>query len=344
MESQFHETKIQLHALKILISLTFHNDGKRLLENNHDFLDHLRVIIESSKLMDFQNIADGILWRLSSKDEKTESKYQYDMMISYAHKDKDICHQIHKSLINDNYRVWIDLERMHGIIMEAIANAIEQSRCVLICMSDTYSHSPYCQSEAQYAFEKRRLLIPLKVQDGFKPQGWLAFTISGRMYVDFIKMDFQTAYQQLRSQFYQNQIDKKNVSSKPAKSYLTEEPKEKEQIIVYSYPKDIHQWSAVHVPNFLLDKHLSQMIPICQEMDGRRLMELYELCSKNSPLMLQTLRCETTELHVLPSSINIYLKFLYEMKKLKPDPTSDNQVVSPSKVCTLIRVMQLVKE
>ena len=227
MESQFNETKIQLHALKILMSLTFHNGGKSLLENKHGFLDHLRVIIKSSKLMDFQNIADGILWRLSSKDEKTESKYQYDMMISYAHKDKDICHQIHKSLINDNYRVWIDLERMHGIIMEAIANAIEQSRCVLICMSDNYSLSPYCQSEAQYAFEKRRLLIPLKVQDGFKPQGWLAFTISGRMYVDFIKMDFQSAYQQLRSQFYQNQIDKKDVSSKPVQSNLTEEPNEK---------------------------------------------------------------------------------------------------------------------
>ena len=110
----------------------------------------------------------------------------------------------------------------------------------------------------------------------------------------------------------------------------------REECIVYSYPKDIRQWNATNVRNFLLDKHLSQMIPICQEMDGGRLIELYELCSKNSPLMLQTLRCETTELHVTPLSTNIYLKFLYEIKKLKTDYTNTNQAVSSSKVCTLI--------
>ena len=342
MEIQFTETKIQLHALKILMSLTFNNDGKKLLENNHDFLDRLRIVAKSSEKMDFQNIADGILWRLSRKDDRKETNYQYDMMISYAHKDKDICHQIHKTLINDNYRVWIDLERMHGIIMEAIADAIEQSRCVLICMSDNYSLSPYCQSEAQYAFEKRRLLIPLRVQSGYKPQGWLAFTISGRMYVDFIKMDFQTAYQQLRSQFHQNQTDKKVLRANSSKSIVTEESKEKfdsyssKEPVAHTYPTNIHQWNPANVHDFLLDKQLSQMVPICQEMNGERLMELYNLCSKDSVLMLQTLRGETMQLHATPLSTNSYLKFLQEMKKRKPDDMSNNQMVSQSKICTLI--------
>ena len=74
MGTQFSETKIQLHALKILMSLTFNNDGNRLLEKNDDFLDHLRLVVKSSEKVDFQNIADGILWRLSRKDQKKESK------------------------------------------------------------------------------------------------------------------------------------------------------------------------------------------------------------------------------------------------------------------------------
>ena len=158
---QFEDTKIQLRALKILMSLTFNNEVKVLLEKNSTFIQHLQLLTSSSKIPDVQKIADGILWRLFPKYETIESKFQYDIMISYAHKDKEICHRIHKALITDNIRVWIDLERMHGIMMQTMAEAIEQSRCILICMSDNYCVSPYCQAEAQYAFEKRRLLIPL---------------------------------------------------------------------------------------------------------------------------------------------------------------------------------------
>jgi hypothetical protein len=185
-------------------------------------------MVTSSKIPDFQKVADGgILWRLFPKYETTESKFQYDFMISYAHRDKDICHRIHKALVVDNFRVWIDLEGMHGIMMQAMAEAIEQSRCIIICMSDSYCVSPYCQAEAQYAFEKRRVLIPLRVQTGYKPQGWLAFTISGRMYVDFIKMNFETAYAQLLSEFHQNQANKKDVSVMLSRPNVTEAPVER---------------------------------------------------------------------------------------------------------------------
>ncbi|CAF4466028.1 unnamed protein product [Rotaria sp. Silwood2] len=211
-EFQFEGTKIQLRSLNILMSLTFNNEIKVLLENNSTFIQYLRTLVTSSKSPELQKIVDGILWRLFSKYETTATKFQYDVMISYSHKDKDLCHQIHKALVADNFRVWIDLERMHGIMMQAMAEAIEQSRYILICMSDSYAVSPYCQAEAQYAFEKRRILIPLRVQIGYKPQGWLAFTISGRMYVDFIKLNFETAYAQLMSQFHQNPVDEKDVA------------------------------------------------------------------------------------------------------------------------------------
>ena len=216
METQFHGTRIQLRSLKILMSLTFIDEVKKSLGTNENLLHLLRQLASSSDNPKFQNIADGILWRLTAKPESVASDFQYDIMISYAHKDKEICHRIHKALVANQFRVWIDLERMNGIIMQAIADAIEQSRCVMICMSDSYSISPYCQSEAQYAFEKRRVLVPNRVQSGFKPQGWLAFTISGRMYVDFIKMDFDAAYAQLVSQFRQHRTDSIDGSKQSA--------------------------------------------------------------------------------------------------------------------------------
>ena len=227
-DSQFNDTKIQLRALKILMSLTFNNEAKLLLQKNDSFVQHLRILITSVNKPDIQKVANGILWRLFPKDdEPSESKFQYDVMISYSHKDKDICHRIHKALVADNFRVWIDLERMHGIMIQAMADAVEQSRYVIICMSDSYCVSPYCRAEAQFAFEKQRDLIPIRIQTGYKPQGWLAFLIAGRMYVDFIKMNFDAAYTQLVSEFHQNHVDGKGAATVVSQSNVIEEPASK---------------------------------------------------------------------------------------------------------------------
>ena len=223
-EPQFDGTKIQLRALEILMSLTFNNEAKILLQKNDSFVQHLRTWITSANKSDIQKVADGILWRLFPKNDKSsESTFQYDVMISYSHKDKDICHRIHKTLIDDKFRVWIDHERMHGAMIQAMADAIEHSRYVIICMSDNYSVSPYCRAEAQFAFEKQRALIPLRIQTGYKPQGWLAFVVSGRMHVDFIKMNFDVAYTQLVSELHPNHVIGKGVAATVLQSHVIEE-------------------------------------------------------------------------------------------------------------------------
>lgn len=104
---------------------------------------------------------------------------------------------------------------------------------------------------------------------------------------------------------------------------------------VYSYPKDVFQWTSVNVRDFLLDKQLDQMIPICQQMDGQNLIELYKLCHTNSPIMLQMIRSETLESHSKSLSINTYLTFLREMKNLIPEDNIENKS-SRLKICTLV--------
>jgi hypothetical protein len=206
------------------MSLTFNDEVKACLRQNTNFVHHMQTLASTSSTPYLQKAANGILWRLSSKYEQTEREFQYDIMISYSHKDKEMCHRVQKVLIANNFRVWIDLEEMHGIMMQAIANAIKKSRCVLICMSDNYCLSPYCQAEAQYAFEKRRELIPLRVQSGYRADGWLAFLTAGRMHIDFVKMNFDTACVQLVSEINQNQVHEKRASVILPPSNVTKEP------------------------------------------------------------------------------------------------------------------------
>ena len=42
---------------------------------------------------------------------------------------------------------------------DGMANAIEKSEFAIICISEAYEQSSYCQAEAHYAFKQHRILI-----------------------------------------------------------------------------------------------------------------------------------------------------------------------------------------
>jgi hypothetical protein len=128
-------------------------------------------------------------------------------MLSYSHSDKDLCYRIHDQLIQDQFRVWIDRDQMHGQTMVAMANAIENSEFVFICMSEAYKRSAYCQSEAHYAFERQCSLIPLIMKSNYRPDGWLGILVSGKIYVDFTKVEFDIAYQKLKNEINQQRTN-----------------------------------------------------------------------------------------------------------------------------------------
>lgn len=53
-----------------------------------------------------------------------------------------------------------------------VAKAIENSSCVLICMSEKYKDSPNCRLEGEYTSSTKKKFIPLMMQKNFVPSGW----------------------------------------------------------------------------------------------------------------------------------------------------------------------------
>jgi hypothetical protein len=43
-----------------------------------------------------------------------ERSFRYDIMISYCHSDKELTYKIHKFLLDQGFKVWIDLDNMYG--------------------------------------------------------------------------------------------------------------------------------------------------------------------------------------------------------------------------------------
>jgi hypothetical protein len=217
METKFDPLKVHQPALEILLSLSFTKEASSYLKQNQEFMNCIRNLSTNTnnEKVTLQRAAEGLLWKLEKETEAVakptnSNSYQYDMMISYSHSNKKLCHQIYDQLIKDGFRVWIDKEDMHGATMIAMANAIENSNIVIICISDAYKKSFYCQSEAHYAFERRHHLIPLIMEAKYNPDGWFGIIVSGKIHIHFAKMDFKSAYQQLKIEIGQHRQQNTN--------------------------------------------------------------------------------------------------------------------------------------
>jgi hypothetical protein len=57
---------------------------------------------------------------------------------------------------------------MHGALCERMAEVVENSRFVLMCMSETYKSSSNCKSEATYSPTEGKTIIPVKLTSGVK--------------------------------------------------------------------------------------------------------------------------------------------------------------------------------
>ncbi|CAF1649145.1 unnamed protein product, partial [Didymodactylos carnosus] len=203
-QPQFHVETVQQPSLEILRAVSFETEAASIIKEQEKFIQLLNDIVLANVFP--QRIpADGILFNLAEheatmiKDQTKAScvhkrmlvgpvatAFEYDIMISYCHKNRELCHKIYECLnVETCYKVWIDKERMYGSLMARMAEGVEKSEIVLICMSSSYKESDNCKSEAIYAKKRHRYLIPLIVEPKYNPSGWLGVYRDDLLYIDF---------------------------------------------------------------------------------------------------------------------------------------------------------------
>ena len=89
---------------------------------------------------------------------------------------------------------------MRGTTFDVMAKTIKNIEFVLVCMSDAYKQSTFCEMEASYAVKCRCHIIPLVMTTNYKADGWLGVLTSARVYIDFPKLGFDKTYQELKKQ------------------------------------------------------------------------------------------------------------------------------------------------
>jgi len=148
------------------------------------------------------DIVDGISARENQERQILEgiiSKTSEDMiMISYCHNDEQIVKRIYQDLDTRGYKVWIDFKNMGNKIYRDMSLAVEQSKVIIVCGSSSYQSSESCERELSYALQHKKCIVPLIVEMGYKPAGWLGINLAPLQRLNMCgKYDFETSMSKL---------------------------------------------------------------------------------------------------------------------------------------------------
>ncbi|XP_041465897.1 uncharacterized protein LOC121416466 [Lytechinus variegatus] len=114
------------------------------------------------------------------------------IMLSYKweHPSKPVMREFKKELRKRGYAVWMDEDHMMGDKIGAMAEAVENAEMIIACITSGYQDSQDCRTEASYAYECKKKIIPVKVKADFKPSGWLGGITAGKIYYIVQKAEF----------------------------------------------------------------------------------------------------------------------------------------------------------
>jgi hypothetical protein len=223
------------------------------------------------------------------------------------------------------------------LAMQAMAEAVENSEFVILCMSDSYKRSVYCQAEAEYAFQCKRRLIPLIVRQEYRPDGWLGLLLASRIYIDFGRFDFKKGCEALLNEIAlqkksQLNTDKENghttssaaeidptkviLPNDSSKINLPTEYIDRDTHDSTYHSISIHKWTNKDVLDFLFDSKLYLMMPLCESLNGYGLEKFFRMCQKKPTKFYSQLNDELRSRFDDLLPIGIFMQFLTEIEQI----------------------------
>ena len=300
-------------ATKALWMLAFDESNKKLMNQENGALAILSEL-QRSKDPNVQKAAAGALWEIEGKTTRANKENEASMgnhvMISYQWENQKVLIEVKNKLQALGYRVWMDLEQMGGSTLEAMAKAVENASVVLICVSQKYKQRPNCRSEAEYAYQLRKDIIPLMMQRDYTPDGWLGIILGTRLWIDF-RNDYNLS---TSAEILLKELGGRGLEN-PAKEGLVNEHEENCGRLFQADTSEVVRivdWTATEVENWMKDIGLNEVCKaVLPRMDGQTLIYLHALRDECPDYFY---KCLETNLNLL-DMFDLF-KFREELSKL----------------------------
>ncbi|KAL8570158.1 hypothetical protein ACOMHN_030955 [Nucella lapillus] len=284
------EDEREMAALGIW-TLSFATDNKTRIMQEPGLVEGLRTLTKVRNNTSSAHHARGALWELFHGMEKLETTVVDSsvphVMISYQWDSQKMMVKIKDCLVQAGFKVWMDVEHMTGSTLEAMALAVERAAVVLICMSDKYKASPSCRTESEYIFRLHKDIVPLRLQQGYRPDGWLGILVGSHLYFDFSSDDLARTN---LPKVVKELGHRGKVTMAFAKAVTDDEPdttlerrestRRRPRAASHDLTRDcgkeaaVEQWSHSDVVKWLADHKLAQVSDRFYSIDGPLLLEM----------------------------------------------------------------------
>lgn len=199
------------------------------------------------------------------------------VFISYSWAQADKVRAIAQTLKQMDYDVWLDVDQMTGDTLERMADGIDAADVVLCGISTQYKESTNCRLEGQYAQCQRKLIIPLMLEENYRPKGWLGILMGPKLWYDFtFDLGNKSKFQESITGVVKD-IAKQTgtVASTRTVAAATEPPATaapSDQI-----GKQVCAWSCEETQTWLKDRGVASLVkPFAHlQLDGVCLMEMW---------------------------------------------------------------------
>ena len=267
-------------AARALWMLAFKESNKDVIRQEKGALDTLRAL-HHSRNPEVQKAAAGALWEMEGKTarnntEKGKEAIGNHVMISYQWDAQKVLVEVKNKLQASGYRVWMDLEQMGGSTLDTMAKAVEDAAVVLVCVSQRYKESLNCRSEAEYAYQLRKDIIPLMMQRNYQADGWLGMLVGTKLWIDLhSKQIVNSAVGKLIKELGGRGKDGDATDGPPGEAIG---PSETSVVTAARPATDVSSWTNQDVKKWLAEIGLGQ---VCNEniseLNGQSLIDLHEL-------------------------------------------------------------------
>ncbi|XP_072050787.1 uncharacterized protein [Amphiura filiformis] len=212
----------------------------------------------------------------SMKEPKRAAANTVKVMISYQWDFKHIASEIRDDLVNNGYRVWMDVTHMRDDMLISMAEAVEKSEIILMFLSESYKNSQSCRTEAEYAYKLQKKVIPLLVQEDYKPDGWLGILQGMKLYYKFFSDDLTqtemplllTALEELAQKGKAHDEHDGPITATQSTGIHASPPP--------SSKSSVRNWTENDVQDWLKKKKLGDLCDTLDDLEGSHLEKMYE--------------------------------------------------------------------
>ncbi|XP_030849679.1 uncharacterized protein LOC115927667 [Strongylocentrotus purpuratus] len=206
------------------------------------------------------------------KETSASVKSSGHIMLSYKweHPSKAVMREFKMQLRKRGYKVWMDEDHMMGDKIGAMADAVENADMIIACITRGYQDSQDCRTEASYAYECKKKIIPVKVSNDFKASGWLGGITAGKIYyiVQQAELVSEVLTSIIEKEFAVQKETVQNVNATPPagpSSPELEVPPVKSQVL---------GWDSKKVQDWLAANNVTTRNKALKTLNGTQLLQL----------------------------------------------------------------------